>query len=397
MNILHISPYLPSLETNHAGGVCMGRQIETLRTWNEVYVLTFIASDFDQVLANKLKKDARYHFVKLYKWSKALHVLFEPWFPAYFAARSSFRFSALLVWCVWRYRIDAIHGEYASMAQYQWICRLFPRLRYYMTEHDVTTQSYERRAKQEQGLKKRYLSYQIRRLYHYEKIYCCRADAVMTFSHKDKVLLEKQYGLSGIYVLNPYFGIEDGMMEEPKYQEKERNTLCFLGQMGREENAAAAMSLIRLGEQLKNAGYLVNIYIVGNNPPPELRRLESDTVYITGFVEDVDEYVLMSGIAVFPLTLGAGIKLKVLRSLALGTPVVTTNIGAEGIDEEGNILLLAKTELEFVQTIIDIINMGEKEYCELCRNGQEYAKTHFGWERSERVLMRLYESEKIGV
>ena len=75
MNILHISPYLPSLETNHAGGVCMGRQIETLRTWNEVYVLTFIASDFDQVLANKLKKDARYHFVKLYKWSKALHIL----------------------------------------------------------------------------------------------------------------------------------------------------------------------------------------------------------------------------------------------------------------------------------------------------------------------------------
>ena len=53
-----------------------------------------------------------------------------------------------------RYRIDAIHGEYASMAQYQWICRLFPRLRYYMTEHDVTTQSYERRVKQEQGLKK---------------------------------------------------------------------------------------------------------------------------------------------------------------------------------------------------------------------------------------------------
>ena len=102
MNILHISPYLPSLETNHAGGVCMGRQIETLRIWNEVYVLTFIASDFDQLLANKLKEDARYHFVKLYKWSKALHVLFEPWFPAYFAARSSLRLQYCLfgVWCV---------------------------------------------------------------------------------------------------------------------------------------------------------------------------------------------------------------------------------------------------------------------------------------------------------
>ena len=128
--------------------------------------------------------------------------------------------------------------------------------------------------------------------------------------------------------------------------------------MGREENAVAAMSLVRLGEKLEDAGYPVNIYIVGNNPPLELRQMEGDTVHITGFVEDVDEYVLKSGIAVFPLTLGAGIKLKVLRSIALGTPVVTTDIGAEGIDEEGSVLLLAKTESEFVQAIVDVINMG---------------------------------------
>ena len=38
MNILHISPYFPSLGANHAGGVCMGKQIETLRQWNTVYV-----------------------------------------------------------------------------------------------------------------------------------------------------------------------------------------------------------------------------------------------------------------------------------------------------------------------------------------------------------------------
>lgn len=396
MNILHISPYLPSLETNHAGGVLMGRQIETIREWNQVYVLTFIASDFDQKLAAKLKGDGRYHFVKLYKWSKALHVLFEPWFPAYFAARSSVRFAIMLIWCILHYHIDVIHGEYAAMAQYQWICRLFPKLRYYMTEHDVTTQSYERKAELKQGWKKRYLSYQIRRIYHYEKVYCHRSDAVITFSYKDKQLLEKRYGLSEVYVINPYFGIENVCMEELKYQKKERNTLCFLGQMGRAENIEAAISLVYLGEKLKNIGYPVNIYIIGNNPPPELKRLESDGVHITGFVEDVDEYVLKSGIAVFPLTLGAGIKIKVLRSIALGTPVITTDIGAEGIDEDGSILLLAKTEQEFVQTIVNVMNMNEEEYQVLCRSGQEYANTHFGWEKSEQVLRRLYESGKIG-
>ena len=47
MNILHISPYFPSTKANHAGGVCMGKEIETLQKWHQVYVLTFEASEFD--------------------------------------------------------------------------------------------------------------------------------------------------------------------------------------------------------------------------------------------------------------------------------------------------------------------------------------------------------------
>ena len=42
MNILHISPYVPSLHTNHAGGVCMGKQVEALRKKHNVFVLSFI-------------------------------------------------------------------------------------------------------------------------------------------------------------------------------------------------------------------------------------------------------------------------------------------------------------------------------------------------------------------
>ena len=50
MNILHISPYFPSTKANHAGGVCMGKEIETLQKWHQVYVLTFEASEFDEGL-----------------------------------------------------------------------------------------------------------------------------------------------------------------------------------------------------------------------------------------------------------------------------------------------------------------------------------------------------------
>ena len=147
MNILHISPYYPALDTNHAGGVCMGKEIETLRKWNQVYVLTFVASEFDRKLKREREGDHRYHSVTINQWTRLFHVMAEPWMPAYFAARSSLRFAWKLIWAVKKYKIDAVYGEYASMGQYLWIKRLYPHLRFSIVEHDMTAQSYERKLK----------------------------------------------------------------------------------------------------------------------------------------------------------------------------------------------------------------------------------------------------------
>lgn len=393
MNILHISPYLPSLDTNHAGGVCMGKQIETLRENHQVYVLTFVASKFDKKLFEKLKTDTRYHFVKLNRLSKIIHVALEPWMPNYFAVRSSFRFACKLIWCVHHYHIDAIHCEYASMAQYQWIRLLFPNLVYNITEHDVTVQSYQRKLKNTcmPFYKKWYLKYQLSRLIYYEKRYCQQADHVITFSEKDKKLLEKSYGISDVLVLNPYFGIEDKDIE---IQEEQimyvPNTICFLGQMGRDENSEAAERLIKLSQKLSLNGYKNKVYIVGNNPPEHLKRMAGENVYVTGFVDDVDCYVKQAYMSVFPLKLGAGIKLKVLRSMALGTPVITSSVGAEGIDEKGHVLFFAETDDEFVDQMEKMFEMSRNDYQKLCKKNLEYVKQYFSWGRSAKILKELY-------
>ena len=97
MNILHISPYFPSTKANHAGGVCMGKEVETLKKWHQVYVLTFEASEFDAGLKKEYEKDEHYHSVKISKITRMAHVIAEPWMPNYFAARSSFRFAWELI------------------------------------------------------------------------------------------------------------------------------------------------------------------------------------------------------------------------------------------------------------------------------------------------------------
>lgn len=63
-----------------------------------------------------------------------------------------------------KYKIDAIHAEYASMGQYLWIRRLFPHIKFNIVEHDMTAQSYERKVADSHGLKRTYLKFQLDRV-----------------------------------------------------------------------------------------------------------------------------------------------------------------------------------------------------------------------------------------
>lgn len=391
MNILHISPYFPALEANHAGGVCMGKEIETLKKQHQVFVLTFVASRFDETLKEARKSDPCYESVKINRWTRLFHVVLQPWMPAHFSARSSFRFSIKLIWMVRKHRIQAIHGEYASMGQYMWIKNLYPDLTFNMIEHDMTAQSYERKWKDCHGWKKAIVWYQWKRILKVEGKYCRRADCLFTLNEKDKRLIERQYGRKDCKVLNTFYGIEDEILEgRIETEKKEHGNVCFLGQMGREENYLAAMRLIRIVKKVKKEIPELHLYIVGNRPPEELKRQENDFVHVTGFVNDVDEYLKRAELTVLPLELGAGIKSKVLRSLAMGTPVITTAVGAEGIDEEGAIIELAETDEEFAERMTRYLRNPERMAWK-GEKSREYVKTYFGWSVSEKVLEGVYE------
>lgn len=390
MNILHLSPYFPDLEENHAGGVCMGKEVETLRKYHNVYVLTFVASDFDRRISKKYLNDPYYQWVTLNKWTKYIHILTEPFLPNYFAARSSFRFAVKMLHTLKSCRIDHIHAEYAAMGQYFWLIRLFfPEVKIQLIEHDVTIQSYERKMKQSYGAKKIYYQWQRQRILHTEKKYCQMADWLFTFNEKDKQLLLKYYGNHNVDAINPYYGIEEEQIQMGEERTFRQGTICFLGQMGREENYEAAIRLIRISKQVKKAIPELEVYIVGNNPPKELEDMQNDYIHVTGFVENVDEFLQNAQIAVFPLTLGAGIKLKVLRSLALGVPVVTSSVGAEGIDEKGEVLILAESDEDNIKEIIELMENEEK--CKaLSQQSRGYVEQHFGWKKSEEILKRVY-------
>ena len=92
MNILHISPYVPDVHANHAGGVCMGKQVETLKKNNHVTVLTFVNNEYEQGL---IKNHPDYYYVQTSKGSFVKNAISHLNMPNMFAIRNSKQFRDL--------------------------------------------------------------------------------------------------------------------------------------------------------------------------------------------------------------------------------------------------------------------------------------------------------------
>ena len=111
--------------------------------------------------------------------------------------------------------------------------------------------------------------------------------------------------------------------------------------------------------------------IVGRDPKPEVRALAGDRVRVTGTVPDVRPYYAGALAAVVPLRIGSGTRLKILEAMAAGIPVISTRLGAEGLDlEDGTHLLLADSAGEMIAAVSRLAASPEL-WLRLSRSGRE--------------------------
>jgi glycosyltransferase involved in cell wall biosynthesis len=93
--------------------------------------------------------------------------------------------------------------------------------------------------------------------------------------------------------------------------------------------------------------------IVGRNPHAKVRRLASSSVQVTGTVPSVTDYLRDATVVVVPLRVGGGTRLKIFEAMAMGKAVVSTSIGAEGLEvESGRDLILADDAAAFAESIL---------------------------------------------
>jgi len=153
---------------------------------------------------------------------------------------------------------------------------------------------------------------------------------------------------------------------------EDRTGILFVGGFQHPPNIDAAVSLVKevMPVLWRTLGD-VRVTIVGSHPPPEVQVLASSRVDVTGWVEDLQPLLDSARLMLAPLRYGAGMKGKITQALSVGLPVVTTPIGAEGLDgHEEECMLIAEDPHELAAEAIRVYR-DEALWRELSRAGQE--------------------------
>jgi len=132
-----------------------------------------------------------------------------------------------------------------------------------------------------------------------------------------------------------------------------RTNLLFSGSMDYSANVDAVVWFVNdIWPELSRQHPALSFAIVGRDPKPEVRALAAERVSVTGTVPDVRPYYSGALAAVVPLRFGSGTRLKILEAMAAGIPVISTKLGAEGLDlEDGTHLLVANSASEMTAAV----------------------------------------------
>jgi glycosyltransferase involved in cell wall biosynthesis len=172
------------------------------------------------------------------------------------------------------------------------------------------------------------------------------------------------------------------------------NCMVYTGVMEYPPNADGALYLIReILPLVRKSVPDVKLFVVGRNPSATLvdAARPHPNVTVTGYVDDMRPYLEQASVYVAPLRFASGMQNKLLEAMAMEIPVVTTPIGAQGIQMEGAEDLpvcVAQGEIQFAQSVVALMNDKENR-TQLAAAGRAYTETHFNWSRSAAQLEQL--------
>jgi glycosyltransferase involved in cell wall biosynthesis len=168
-------------------------------------------------------------------------------------------------------------------------------------------------------------------------------------------------------------------------------TLVYPGALTYEANLdAMRFFLYDVFPRIKAAQPTIKLRITGHTDGVDLHSLPlTPDVILTGYLEDVRPTVARSAICIAPLREGGGTRIKILEAMALGTPVVSTSKGAEGLEVTPGVdITIADSPADFADAVLFLLANGALR-AKLARNGRRLVVERYGWDRIGKRLSRF--------
>jgi glycosyltransferase involved in cell wall biosynthesis len=284
---------------------------------------------------------------------------------------------------------DAVHCDQLWMAQYGLRANGVRRV---LDQHNAVYLILRRMARLERNpVKRALLEREWRMLARYETWACQRFDQIITVTEHDRRMLDDAASgdLPPVSVIP--ICVEPSAVPVVR-RWRDSRTVLHLGTMHWPPNVEGVLWFARevfpfVRERIPGMRFCV----VGARPPARVRRLAADAgVEVAGYVDDPLPYVERSAVFIVPVHAGGGMRVKILDAWMWGIPIVSTTIGAEGIDiAPGENIIIADEPRAFAEGVLRLVGdaaAGDQ----LAANGRAWVEQRYDWRQVYGALDEVY-------
>ena len=252
---------------------------------------------------------------------------------------------------------DIVQLETLFMTPYIKVIRQFSDAKIVLRSHNIEHLIWKRVAKFEKNaLKRWYINRLANTLSNYEKKTINQYDGIASISKKDIAYFINEGCIKPITDIT--FGIDvKNFNTNNSYQNESQISLFHIGAMNWIPNQEGIKWFLEnVWKDINVAFNNLELHLAGRKMPEWLLNSSYPNVLIKGEVEDSKEFVNSHSIMIVPLFSGSGLRIKIIEAMALGKTVISTTIGAEGINYTNNEnIIIADTKDEFISAITNCI------------------------------------------
>ena len=301
----------------------------------------------------------------------------------------SHKYEDQLIKLINEHKYDIIQLEGLYLAQYLEAIRSHSDTPVVMRAHNIEFEIWERIARNEKNpLKKGYLQLLAKRMKKFELSHLNDYDAMVPISQKDA----DQFTALGCKLpMHVSTAGADLTRLKPDKNKELYPSVFFLGGLDWIPNQEGLeWFLDKVWKAIVKSHQQQKLYIAGRSMPAWMNKYASENVVVLGEVEDAIAYMNSHSIMVVPLLSGSGMRIKIIEGMALGKAIISTTVGAEGINyTEGENILIADSVKEFTKKLLRL--MEDKDLFEkISRNSITFAKENYDYLSISRSLANFY-------